>query len=53
MAYKNMKGKVFMVKEEHDPISVAILGKDLKNASKEFREAEQSILKMKRIIRNM
>lgn len=38
---------------EHNPISVAILGKDIKYASKEFKEAEQSIRELRRIIRNM
>ena len=47
-----MKEKRFMVKE-HDPISIAILGKDIKYASKEFKEIEQNIREMKRIIRNM
>ena len=52
MAYKKTNVKVFMVRE-HDPISKAILGEKIKYASKEFIEIEQSILKMKRIIRNM
>ena len=53
MTYKKTKGRVFMVKEEHDPISVAILGKDIKYASKEFKEIEKSIREMRRIIRSM
>lgn len=52
MAYKKTKDRVFLIKE-HDPISVAILGKDLKYASKEFKEAEKNIREMRRIIKNM
>ena len=44
----NLKKKIFTVKEEE-----SILGKDIKYASKEFKEIERSIREMRRIIRNM
>ena len=53
MVYQKTKGRALMVREQHDPISIAVLGKDIKYASKEFKEIEKSIREMKRIIRNM